>query len=168
MVEIVTPERKQKLKEAEEKSKSLARQLSTLKDKNSKPFLAWLQKAGESGDRNASATEPEDLIAHLPLDKFENNLTQDRVRAPSGCSLQGRAKPIGQAKFGGGLKIEGNGFVEVKKFGDFEHNQSFSYGAWVKVTKDNLTGAIFGKMDEGNKHRGYDLWLQGGRPGRTS
>ena len=165
MVEIVTPERKQKLKEAEEKSKSLARQLSTLKDKNSKPFLAWLQKAGESGDRNASATEPEDLIAHLPLDKFENNLTQDRVRAPSGCSLQGRAKPIGQAKFGGGLKIEGNGFVEVKKFGDFEHNQSFSYGAWVKVTKDNLTGAIFGKMDEGNKHRGYDLWLQGGRPG---
>ena len=43
------------------------------------------------------ATGPEDLIAPAS-GQFENNLTRDAF-APSGCSLQGRAKPIGQAKF---------------------------------------------------------------------
>ena len=73
------------------------------------------------------------MIAHLPLDNFTNNKTIDLVRETDSCQLQGNAKIIGQAKFGGGIKIEGNGFLEVKNFGNLEHNQSFSYGAWVKI-----------------------------------
>ena len=35
---------------------------------------------------------------------------------------------------------------------------------WVKPTS-NLSGALLGKMDEKAKHRGYDVWMEGGRPG---
>src|SRR5262249_5118819 len=41
----------------------------------------------------------------------------------------------------------------------------FSYGAWVKLPRGGLTGAIFSRMDESNDFRGWDLWIEGNLPG---
>lgn len=165
MVELVSPERKASLAKAEKKVAGFTKEMKSRRGKVMDSFLAWSKEATTSYDGNLSAPEPEDLIAHLPLDEFEENVTKDLIRPPQGCLLKGKAKPIRLAKFGGGIKIEGRGFVEVRDFGNFESNQSFSFGAWVKIPRDNLTGAVLGKMDVENKHRGYDLWLEGGRPG---
>ena len=123
------------------------------------------KRSNSQTDENKSVLEPTDLVAHLPLDDFTNNKTVDLVRESNSCQLQGNAKIIGQAKFGGGIKIEGNGFLEIKDFGNLEHNKPFSYGAWVKIPRDNFGGAILAKMDEGNDFRGYDLWMEGGKVG---
>lgn len=48
---------------------------------------------------------------------------------------------------------------------DWDQGSSFSYGAWVFLNADNVGGAILAKMDEGNSHRGFDLWLEGNRVG---
>ena len=99
----------------------------------------------------------------LPLDAFETS--PDLAGNTADSRLHGKAKPIENAKFKGGLKIEGNGFVEVKSFKDPQWNKPFSYGCWVKTANGNQNGAVFAKMDEGNAYRGFDLWLQGGKPG---
>ena len=165
MLEIVTPERKKQLEDLTTKQKDLAAKLNNRKKEAFPQFLKWAKEATAKLDENKSVLEPTDLVAHLPLDDFTNNKTVDLVRESNSCQLQGNAKIIGQAKFGGGIKIEGNGFLEIKDFGNLEHNKSFSYGAWVKIPRDNFGGAILAKMDEGNDFRGYDLWMEGGKVG---
>jgi hypothetical protein len=49
--------------------------------------------------------------------------------------------------------------------GDFDRDQAFSFGAWVRLPRDNATGSLLGRLDEGNKARGWDLWVEGSRVG---
>lgn len=48
---------------------------------------------------------------------------------------------------------------------ELEHDQAFSYGAWINPQAGNIGGAVIAKMDEGNDFRGFDLWLEGNRVG---
>ena len=165
MLEIVSPEKKKQLQDLTRKQKDLVAKMNARKKQATPQFAKWLKEATSNPDEYNSAKEPTGLIAHLPLDEFIDNKTVDLVRETNACQLQGKAKVVGQAKFGGGIKIEGNGFLEVKNFGNLEHNKSFSYGAWVKIPRENFGGAIFAKMDEGNGFRGYDLWMEKGKVG---
>ena len=44
--------------------------------------------------------------------------------------------------------------------GDFEADKPFTYAAWVQVPQRGQNGSVFAKMDEKDKHRGWDLYLQ--------
>ena len=51
--------------------------------------------------------------------------------------------------------------VEV---GDFERTNAFSYAAWVRLANDN-SGSLFARMsDKDALHRGWDLFVEGGKP----
>ena len=52
---------------------------------------------------------------------------------------------------------------EAADSGDFEKNQAFSFGAWVKVPKPGMTGSAIARMDNHNGYRGWDLWFEGNR-----
>ncbi len=62
------------------------------------------------------------------------------------------------------FKPGGGAVVASRAAGDFEKDQPFTVSVWVKPTKNNLTGAVVARMDETNKFRGWDLFLEGGRP----
>jgi hypothetical protein len=53
---------------------------------------------------------------------------------------------------------------EIPDVGDFERDQGFSFAAWVRLGKDK-DGALFARMDDKSDFRGWDLWLDGGKPG---
>jgi hypothetical protein len=55
--------------------------------------------------------------------------------------------------------------LEVPDAGDFDRDQAFSYGAWVKFPKKVESGAVFARMDDQHDYRGWDLWVQNGRVG---
>ncbi len=56
--------------------------------------------------------------------------------------------------------------VLVGKLGsEFEFDKPFSYGAWINPTVDNASNSVLASMNEENEHRGFDLWLEGGRIG---
>ena len=111
-----------------------------------------------------SIPEPSGLTAGLTFDSFEGNKTNDIAKPSRDLVLHGGAKQTELGKSRNGLKIEKNGFLESTQIGKLEHNQSFSWSVWIKTPK-NLTGAILSKMDESQKHRGYDIWLEGGKVG---
>jgi len=52
---------------------------------------------------------------------------------------------------------------ELADVGDFERTNQFSYAAWVKRS-DDKSGSVIARMHDGDGHRGWDLWLEGGRP----
>ncbi|MFO0892060.1 MAG: DUF1553 domain-containing protein [Isosphaeraceae bacterium] len=47
--------------------------------------------------------------------------------------------------------------------GDFERNNPFSFGAWIRLPKAGLFGAVVARMDNEHDARGWDLWLEDGR-----
>ncbi|MEY2429208.1 MAG: hypothetical protein QOJ40_2093 [Verrucomicrobiota bacterium] len=53
---------------------------------------------------------------------------------------------------------------EVADVGDFEQDQPFTYAAWVRLS-EGRDGALFARMDDKDAYRGWDFWLQGGKPG---
>src|SRR5258708_39371933 len=53
---------------------------------------------------------------------------------------------------------------EIPEAGDFERDQPFSYSAWIRLS-EGRDGALFARMDDKDDFRGWDLWLQGGKPG---
>ena len=55
------------------------------------------------------------------------------------------------------------GELELADVGEFEKDQSFSVGLWVKPSRANLGGALLARMDEGDDYRGWDIWVEGGK-----
>src|SRR5262249_53288028 len=64
-----------------------------------------------------------------------------------------------------GFAIQNGQALEVADAGDFEKDQAFTAAAWVKVIRRGQTGAVGARMDNTNAFRGWDLWLEGDRPG---
>src|SRR5207244_4169827 len=50
--------------------------------------------------------------------------------------------------------------IELPEVGDFEKNEGFSIGAWVKIARRGTGGAIASRMDNTNFYRGWDLWME--------
>jgi mono/diheme cytochrome c family protein len=62
------------------------------------------------------------------------------------------------------LKTQAETIVEVSDAGNFEKDQAFTCSVRVKVPKKGLTGAILSRMDDANGYRGWDVWLNDGKP----
>lgn len=61
------------------------------------------------------------------------------------------------------LKASTKPTLEVAGAGDFDTNQAFSYGCWVKPTQADHSGALVARMNDGKGHRGWDLFLDKNR-----
>ncbi|HVX64692.1 MAG TPA: DUF1553 domain-containing protein [Pirellulales bacterium] len=55
--------------------------------------------------------------------------------------------------------------IELPEPGDLERDEAFSFGAWVNAAKIDQSGAIMARMDDANGYRGWDFWLENGKPG---
>jgi hypothetical protein len=150
------------------KAKELKAQLAKLKGQQAKhltsigpAFEKWV--AAQAAKPKGGPKAPSDMLAHWPLDAAKGAAVVDAVDPKRKGSIKG-AVSREPGKVGGALKLDGKNFVELGNIGDFDNNKGFSYGAWVK-TAGNANGAVIAKMNDKNKFRGYDLWLQGGKPG---
>ena len=64
------------------------------------------------------------------------------------------------------FSLEPGETIEVPEVGDFDGEPGYTCSAWVRLPKDNSTGAIMGRMDNPNAaYRGWDVWVEGNRIG---
>ncbi len=128
-------------------------------------FEAWLKTAstGSVLGKNPVAG----LKLHAPLTEGEGTqaafTTDGQVQfARLGTGYGWGAGPKSAKEFH--VKPTGDP-ITMPTIGDFDTTQPFTAAAWVKLNRRNQTGAIFGRMDAANKHRGWDLWIEGDKPG---
>ncbi|MEO6035177.1 MAG: DUF1553 domain-containing protein, partial [Verrucomicrobiota bacterium] len=110
----------------------------------------------------------------LPQDKpMLHALLDDDLKATIKVQVRGEAREIALATNAAAqsgilaakaLVTSSNNIPVISDVGDFEKDQKFSYGAWVFLDKDK-DGAIFSRMDDTNGFRGWDFWVEGGKPG---
>ena len=103
------------------------------------------QEARGEFDRWFAAATPDSLAAMIPGEALR---LRARLQPRDGEAVAG---PVGS--------------FESADSGDFEKDQPFSVGAWVKLAGDSgKEGAVVARMDDpANGYRGWDLILQGGK-----
>lgn len=126
------------------------------------PFDQWASHAQpDTAARHLDA----DLALLAPLTEGQGPVT---VRLPAGTQSLSLAAgalwtPADKGKLGPSLVFTNQTHLEVVGAGDFEHDQAFSYGAWIYVAPGyQEQSCVFGRMDPASAYRGWDLWYENG------
>ena len=125
-------------------------------------FDKWLEQA-KPGDGDA-------MVEKIGAPAFYLPLNEEKPGDPAG--LAGTSAVVAKAteplkwqdggKFGKAPGIGGKAFMEVAgDVGNFEKDQKYSYGCWVKLPKEfKGSGAVMARMDNTDNYRGWDLYAQ--------
>ncbi|MBX7166192.1 MAG: DUF1553 domain-containing protein [Pirellulales bacterium] len=129
-------------------------------------FDGWIAAAPAE---NLGLAPPADgLVLYAPLNETSGPNVQLTVHGQSRTVALAQEPPRQPGHVAShALQVSPASIVEVPDAGDFDTAQAFTYGAWVRLTKDNLsvTGAVLARMDTKHDFRGWDLWIEGGRVG---
>ena len=123
-------------------------------------FVKWLEEAEKSAGDTLPA--PTGLAHFFPLDEKDGSQVKATVGGGVG-KLSGKFQSTKRAG-STGLKFNGKSAFTFGSWPERKREQPFTFSAWLKIPK-NGSGSVFARMDEGSKHRGYDLWIQGGAVG---
>ena len=104
---------------------------------------------------------PSGQIAHFALDSVLGdrfvNAANDDIHATLVNGEDPKQSPIVDGKLVDALQTGKKAFAQSASLADFERDQSFSYGCWVKAPK--VEGAPIARMDSTKASRGFDLHL---------
>ena len=160
-VEVVTDIEEEKL-EAIEKSLTEKREATrTARVAALKPNLIPPGEKEPLADVNSRLAN---LKHFFPLDDVRGRIFSDAV---GGKDLAGEVSSLkeGHGKHNTGVKLVASRTYDTESFTEFDHKSKFTFTAWLKPETENTGGAVFAKMDVAKSHRGYDFWMQGGKPG---
>ena len=140
-------------------------ELAALRDKQTarkaaatQPFAAWVK-----------ATTPGSILDRRADDRLNAYLWADEG-AGTGLRFLAGGRPRTadlpkDAAWGPGpqaskaVRVKAGNPLLLPGVGDFDRDKPFSYAAWVQIPQRGQVGAVFARMDEGQRHRGWDLWL---------
>jgi hypothetical protein len=146
-----------------EKLADVRRQLQRRMEQARPEFDAWAKTA--KIDSAQIHVPSEGLALHAPLIETGAKTLDFHVKGKAHPMLAEGAQwedgPIGTRA----LKVTPQVAVELPSVGDFERDQPFSCGAWIRFSQPDTTGAIVARMDDAADFRGWDLWVQDNRIG---
>jgi hypothetical protein len=126
-------------------------------------------------DKWLDQVQPEQVAALVPDDGLQLYAALSEGEGSEiNLSFAGQARTVslpGAAAWGDGhvaaraFKSRPGTVLEISEAGDFDKDQAFSFGAWVRFPKKAVTGAILARMDDQHDFRGWDLWVENGRVG---
>ncbi len=153
----------------EQKAKALDARIAAIDEEfkqrieSSEPaFRAWLDGASAKAAADGTSLLPGNMLAHFPLDETKGRKVANLVADTQPGKVNGKPQWT-EGKYNGAFQADGKNFVDLGNVGDFERTDKFSYGAWLYIDGDS-TGAPLARMDSGNGHRGYDLYITARRP----
>lgn len=144
VMQAPSPEQTKRLRALDSELVALRSRESILRRRHETLAAAWKPEASVPRGRLAAYRLPSKAIGEAPSPKVVGDAPSDPDRA-SGAVFVGE-----------------KGSLDLGQIGDFEKNQAFSYSLWINPTQGS--GAPISKMDSPNGYRGWDLYLEGGRP----
>ncbi len=142
------------------KRDTLKTQIDTRTKEARKEFDAWLVSA--KADQVAALIPTDSLKLHAGLKEGQGKSVivsvdgeERAINVNDGYDwIAGKGTPKAFT-----IKPAGSS-IAIDDVGDFEKDQGFSIGAWVKIPRRGITGAIAARMDNTNKYRGWDFWIE--------
>lgn len=120
-------------------------------------FATWI-KLAKPEDLDHDVPE-KGMVAHLPLTEGQGSEVGGTCGSTTKFKALGEVSWKADGKIGPAPVIKAGGTFALSEAGDFEKNQPFSYGAWVRAAKAGATGGILARMAApGDGHTGWDLF----------
>jgi mono/diheme cytochrome c family protein len=120
-------------------------------------FDTWLADA--KADEFGREIPTKGLTVHALLNEQRSNNVIALIRGePLTISLTNDLE-WQDGKLGRALVLKAANTLDLGEAGDFESTNAFSYGAWVRVSKAEGSGAVVARMDVEKDFRGWDLLL---------
>ncbi len=127
-------------------------------------FQLWVdeQRRLQKADIASPAATPslEGLVGHYPLNQESEGKITNAVNQEIPGKAEG-APPSVPARYGTGLELSEEAFLDLGDVFAFEHSDSFSLGIWVRLPKD-AAGTILSKTLD-SEQRGYILKVDKGQ-----
>ncbi len=159
-VEVVTEVEEGKLHEIENRIEENKAKVLTQKNE----ALSAPIPPGQKGAAADLAKRTKNLKHFFSLDEIAGSVLQDSRGRKDAVGAK-PIKNIAEAKFGTGLVADGSSGFDTASFTEFDHKSKFTLAAWIRIDDPNVGGAVISKMHSNKQYRGYDLWLEGGKPG---
>lgn len=123
-------------------------------------FSNWLNEV-ERGNTDASLSRDRQLF--LPLnDGSDDVLTFDSTVEEIAATPTGELTWI-DGRFGPAIQLTSGGIIDIEGAGDFNLKQPFSHAEWIRTSKLNQYLSPVARMNDANRHRGWDLFLANGK-----
>ena len=140
------------------------RQSVEIRKKEARPdFEAFLTSL--SLERVARVSPQDTPVVALPLNEGQGNRTRAIL---DGKEVDLELTPVTTWQAGpsgrSALLLSGKA-LELPAAGDFEWNQPFTTTFWIKPPSNDSFYAVSSRMNDLDKHRGWDVWVQGRRVG---
>jgi hypothetical protein len=121
-------------------------------------FDQWLATATpEALDKDVPS---DSLAVHLTLNEGVGSQVSGTCGGPMTFKATGPVSWTPNGKLGPAPVLKLGQNFDLGDAGDFEQNQAFSYGAWVKAERNGQNGGVIARMDEKSGYRGWDLFIQ--------
>lgn len=161
VVVVPVPADRARWKQLEPELATARKQVDERRESARSDFDAWLARPDFAGIERRVPSDK--LVLHAPL--------ADGPGETLALEVAGQARTLNVGT--NGIWKEGavaasawfvpdQGTPEIADVGDFERDQAFSYSAWVK--RGDKAGAVIARMHDAKDYRGWDLWLEGGKP----
>ena len=121
-------------------------------------FERWL--AATTADSLSAEMPARELVVRAPLNEGASTPGKFFGKTEGQVQPKGNLEWVAGGKFGSAPTIKPGVAIGLGDVGDFSLKQPFSYGAWVKVAKAGLRGAVLARMDAKANSRGYDLFVE--------
>lgn len=102
------------------------------------------------------------LVAHFPMTEGAGNAIANELSPKTSYSATGDVAWIADGKLGPAPTIKAGAIFELGELGNYERDQAFSFGAWIKAANKTSNGSVLARMDSGAAFRGWDLYQGGG------
>ena len=140
--------------------KTLEARLEKYKANSQNAFLSWLT-AQEKEAANGPQL-PEGRSAFIDFTEQKDRAVSAGTTPEIHGTYQGNANWVAGSD-GHAVQLDGKSHIEFgSDFSNFEGTDAFSFGALIKIGKDE-SGAILSRMKDSNNFKGYDFLLSGGR-----
>jgi hypothetical protein len=146
------PEQEKKLTELQAYVNSLKNQVDSIAIANESKADAWKLEA-----KTPPASLKENLVGRYSFGPAPKAVA-GQVPEPK---IGGKPK-FGSGRSSGSVETTSADFLDLGNVGNFGTAQPFSYAVWVNPVNGN--GSPFARMDVGNNYRGWDFFMNGGKP----
>jgi len=159
IIQVPNPANLPQIEELAKAIPALKKKLDARGKAASEEFAAWLKSQQDQTDADLLLPQA-GLLGYWPFDEAEGDLVECPLDSVSPGTLRGAQRADG--KVGRSCKTAANEFVDLGDVANFERSDAFSYGAWVNAKPGN-SGAVISRMNDSEKHRGFDLYVAGDR-----
>lgn len=155
-IKVPTAEDEARLAQLQPAIAAAMKKTSDYRDSAKDAFDQWQANAR----REPSPLSTKGLVLNLPLNEGEGEEVESLGATPATFKLPEKIQWKKDGRIGPSLVIQNKKTIEIGDAGDFEFDQEFSYGAWVRSPKNSSGSAMLARMDTGNSFRGWDLYQQ--------